>query len=329
MKDHPTIGFIGQGYIGKNYADDFVRRGYSVVRYALEEPYVHNKEHLASCDVIFIAVPTPTTPDGFDDTILKSVIQLAPKGAIVVIKSTVLPGSTEKYQSMFEDLTIVYSPEFLCEATAAHDAANPFMNVIGVSRDTFINRSIAIGLLSILPKAPFEKVCHSTEAEFIKYTHNTLGYIKVVWVNMLHDALQAFGKDWRPVREAMEHDPMISGYYNDPIHKSGRGAGGSCFIKDFAALHGLYKRLAPNDELGHGVFDALEQKNLDLLLRSEKDLGLLRGVYGERIKALEDAAAAARAGAPPDTGALPHLPHLHPKGFAPIRDSLTPRNYDQ
>ena len=63
------IGFIGQGYVGKNYADDFERRGYKVVRYALEEPYRKNKEQIRDCDLVFIAVPTPTTPKGFDESI--------------------------------------------------------------------------------------------------------------------------------------------------------------------------------------------------------------------------------------------------------------------
>lgn len=53
------IGFVGQGWIGKNYADDFEERGFSVIRYSLEEPYVANKERIKDCDMVFIAVPTP------------------------------------------------------------------------------------------------------------------------------------------------------------------------------------------------------------------------------------------------------------------------------
>ena len=53
------IGFIGQGWIGKNYADDFETRGYRIVRYAKEEPHSHNREKIGGCDIVFIAVPTP------------------------------------------------------------------------------------------------------------------------------------------------------------------------------------------------------------------------------------------------------------------------------
>ena len=74
------IGFIGQGWIGKNYADDFEARGYMVVRYGQEPEYAGNKEKIAECDIVFIAVPTPTTPHGFDDSILREVLVLIGKG---------------------------------------------------------------------------------------------------------------------------------------------------------------------------------------------------------------------------------------------------------
>ena len=98
------IGFIGQGWIGKNYADDFEKRGYETVRYSLEKPYVDNKEKIKDCDLVFIAVPTPTTPTGFDDSILRQTVKLVGKGKIAVIKSTVLPGTTESIQRENPDI---------------------------------------------------------------------------------------------------------------------------------------------------------------------------------------------------------------------------------
>jgi predicted dinucleotide-binding enzyme len=68
------IGFIGQGWIGKNYADNFVDRGYSVVRYALEQPYSDNKDSIKECPIVFIAVPTPTTKQGFDDSYVRDAL---------------------------------------------------------------------------------------------------------------------------------------------------------------------------------------------------------------------------------------------------------------
>jgi len=97
MNFQGTVGFIGQGYVGKNYADDFEARGYTVIRYSLEEPYIQNKDRIKECDVVFIAVPTPTTPKGFDASILESAFSLIKDGATVVIKSTILPGMTAEF----------------------------------------------------------------------------------------------------------------------------------------------------------------------------------------------------------------------------------------
>ena len=70
----------------------------------------------------------------------------------------------------------------------------------------------------------------------------------------------------------------------DPIHKSGRGAGGNCFIKDFAAFKKLYKEKVDEDLPGVITLHSIESKNIDLLLDSNKDLDLLKGVYGDRVK---------------------------------------------
>ncbi len=85
------IGFIGQGWLGKNYADDFERRGFAVVRYARDPEYASNKEKIQECDIVFIAVPTPTTPQGFDGSIVPAVLPLVGAGKIAVVRSTLRP----------------------------------------------------------------------------------------------------------------------------------------------------------------------------------------------------------------------------------------------
>lgn len=57
------IGFIGQGFIGKNLADDFENRGHRIFRYSKRLDSPENRQKLAECDIVFIAVPTPTTPE--------------------------------------------------------------------------------------------------------------------------------------------------------------------------------------------------------------------------------------------------------------------------
>jgi nucleotide sugar dehydrogenase len=275
----PLIGFVGQGYIGKNYADDFERRGYTVMRYSLEEPYVANKEKIKECDIVFIAVPTPTTPKGFDDSIVRKMIGLAGKGKIVVVKSTTIPGTIKSFQTQYPDHILFYSPEFLSEATAAYDSAHPFSNIIGLPMNDEIHQDAAKKVHAILPRAPFSLTCDSTEAELIKSAHNGSGFVEVVFFNLIYELAQKLNVDWTVIEKALQADPFIANRYAKPVHKSGRGAGGHCFIKDFAALSALYEQKV-GDARGVAALMALEKKNISLLEESGKDLDLLRGVYG-------------------------------------------------
>jgi UDP-glucose 6-dehydrogenase len=135
---------------------------------------------------------------------------------------------------------------------------------------------------SILPHAPFKLTCDSTEAELIKYAHNGSGYVEIIFFNLMYELTQKSGVNWAPIQEALQADPYIAHRYAKPVHKSGRGAGGHCFIKDFAALRGLYEQ-AVDDATGVDVFSSMEKKNIALLKESNKDLDLLRGVYGDTV----------------------------------------------
>ena len=275
------IGFIGQGFVGKNIANDFEARGYQVVRYALESEYVRNRELIRSCDITFIAVPTPTTPRGFDYSIVESSLELIGTGNVVVIKSTLLPGTTKKLQDRFPGIVILFSPEFLCESTAAHDASHPMFNVIGVPSDSSGHRTVADTVMRIIPESDHSYIVPSDAAELFKYVHNIHGYMRVVFANMLHDLGASLGVAWPHVEQVMNIDPMMSPYYNSPVHKSGRGAGGNCFVKDMVAFSELYRKALPNDPLGNAVIRALELKNLELLRATNKSQDLVQEVYGE------------------------------------------------
>ena len=277
------IGFIGQGWIGRHYADDFESRGYEVVRYALEDAYVGNKERIAECDIVFIAVPTPTTPEGFDVQIVRNVLPLIGKGKVAVIKSTILPGTTEKLQAEFSNIFVLHSPEFLVEKTAAYDAAHPNRNIVGIPKQTedFIERAKQV--LAVLPQAPYETIMTARDAEFVKYAGNCFLFTKVMYMNMLYDLVKNMGGDWARIKDAFIHDPRIGISHTEPVHASGRGAGGHCFIKDFEAFRKMYDEFT-HDEAGSEVIKAMAYKNIQLLVESNKDLDLLEGVYGDLNK---------------------------------------------
>ena len=276
------IGFIGQGWIGKNYADDFEKRGYDIVRYSLDKKYIKNGGKIKDCDIVFIAVPTPTVKNVFDDSIVRSAIKKVGKGKIAVIKSTILPGTTESIQKANKDVYVMHSPEFLRSASAAYDSAHPERNIIGIPVDNNEYRKLAKEVLKTLPKAKFETVCTAKEAEIVKYAGNAFLYLKVVYINMLFDLAAKNGCDWNVVKKSFGADSRIGNSHLDPISSDGRGAGGHCFIKDFAAFENFYNECT-KDEKGVKFLEGTAKKNIDLLVKSGKDINILMGVYGEEV----------------------------------------------
>lgn len=275
------IGFIGQGFIGKNYADDFEDRGYAVVRYSLEKEYVGNKEKIKDCQIVFVAVNTPTKQDGVDFSLLEEVLPLVGAGNIAVIKSTLLPGTTKRLQSLYPELYVMHSPEFLREVSAKLDAKFPERNIIGIPDMSELYFEKAKSVMSTLPKAPFELICSSEEAELIKYAGNLFLTLKVVYMNMIYDVSSLHGSDWSVIRSAITHDSRIGSSHTEPVHVSGRGAGGNCFIKDLAGFRIFCESLKLEDPYTVQLLKSVEKKNNSLLISSGKDIDLLRKVYGE------------------------------------------------
>jgi len=275
-----TVGFIGQGWIGKNYADDFEKRGFKTVRYALEKPYCENKDVIRECEITLIAVPTPTTLEGFDDSAVRSALTNIGEGNIAVIKSTTAPGTVELLQKDFPKIIILHSPEFLTEKNAAYDAANPNRNIVGLPVDSSAHREAAAAVLAILPSAPYEKIMTSRESELVKYAGNCYLYTKVLFMNVLYDCVKASGADFSIVKDALVHDPRIGSSHTQPIHDDGRGAGGHCFIKDFEQFR-LYNAEVATDATSQELLASMVNYNNHLLRSTQKDIDLLESVYGK------------------------------------------------
>jgi UDP-glucose 6-dehydrogenase len=275
------IGCIGQGFVGKNIADNLEQRGYEVVRYALEPQYKDNAEALKECSIVFIGVPTPSTPEGFDYSIVEKVLELVAEGSIAVIKSTLLPGTTKKLQDLYPNKIVLFSPEFLCENTAAYDVAHPIMNVVGVPYDTAGHLKAAESVKSTFPPSEHNFTVSAQAAELFKYAHNLNGYFRVILANLLYEVGEKTNANWADVKTMMDSDIMMSAYYNTPVHKGGRGAGGNCFVKDMAAFRYLYSEIVKEDITGLSVLRSLEKKNLELLHSTGKSKEIVEGVYGK------------------------------------------------
>lgn len=298
----PTLGFIGQGWIGRNLADHFEERGFPVVRYAKEPEFEGNKDAVGKCDIVFIAVPTPSTPEGFDDGILRSVLPLVGKGKTAVIKSTILPGTTDELAALYPDRFVMHAPEFLRETSVRKDIDTPDRNIIGIPSPLFGDAAWherAQAVMGVLPDAPYKAICKAPEAELTKYGGNNFLYVKVVFMNLMYDLAEHHGARWDTIAQNMTADPRIGASHMQPVHqyshmggKEGRGAGGHCFIKDFAAFRQLFEERLGHDKEAIALLRAFEEKNNKLLRDSGKDLDLLEGVYGklgEDIAHMEEA----------------------------------------
>jgi len=167
----------------------------------------------------------------------------------------------------------------LSTPTAAFDAAHPTRNIVGIPVSSPAYNKKAKLVLSVLAPAPYSLICHSTEAEIIKYGRNILGYMRVVATNIFYDLTEALGADWQAVSEAMGADEYNGPRYMKVVDQKGRGAGGVCFIKDFVAFKRLYEKVG-KDSVGVAMLAAIEAKNLELLRATKKDAALVRGVYG-------------------------------------------------
>lgn len=279
-----TIGFIGQGWIGKNYADSFEDRGYTVIRYSLDKAHASNKTKIKTCDIVFIAVPTPTTATGFDDSMVRKVIKLVGVGKIAVIKSTIVPGTTEKIQQENPKVYVMHSPEFLLERTARYDADHPTRNIIGLPVMSKEYEDKAKQVLSVLPHSPFHKITDAKSAELIKYISNCFFVSKVVFFNIAYDMAEKLGLNFEDIQSGVVSDPRIGESHSNVSHasghtdKAGRGAGGHCFIKDFEAYLSVYKEILGEDQ-GYKTLLEIRNKNIELLSKSGKDLDILHSMF--------------------------------------------------
>lgn len=293
----PRLGFIGQGWIGRNLADHFADRGFEVVRYALEAEYEKNRDSISSCDIVFIAVPTPTTKNGFVIDNVRSALGLIGKGKTAVIKSTILPGSTDLLAGEFPDIFVFHSPEFLREVSVRQDIDNPERNIIGIPGACFKDpkwQDRAKNVMSILPLVSADKtycaICTATEAELIKYVGNNFLTTKLVFMNVMYDLAKRLEADWGVVSSAVSKDIRIGPSHMQPVHqykhmdqKEGRGAGGHCFPKDLTAMRLLCEQLLPDEKNGPSLLRTTEEKNIHLLYNSGKDIDILRSIYGESL----------------------------------------------
>lgn len=248
-----NVCIIGAGVVGTAFSAALRARG---MRSSFYDPAKRfdDRSDLARCDVAFVCVPTPYNERGHDLSIVREAISGIPGDKAVVVRSTVLPGTTDALQAEFPQHRLMFAPEFLTERTAFEDAAHPARTIVGY---TDRSRLDADRVLSVMPRAPFMRTMRAKDAEMVKYFANTFYALKVAFSNQVYDLCQAVGVDYAAVREAGLADPMMGPNHTDVFHAGYRGYGGKCLPKDMRALLSL----AREEGVDLGVLQAAEDYN--------------------------------------------------------------------
>ena len=231
-------GIIGHGYVGQAMEQMFP----DAIIY--DEPKI--KEHpnweqairagraaINACEISFLAVPTPNLPDGSLDTSIIDDVMSWCKSGIVVIRSAVNPGTSDKLEA--EGHNIVYQPEYIGEGVAPpllDEAKTPFM-ILGGQPE---NRRKVIELYQGVYNANV-KIRQTTnlEAEVIKLSENRAVAFKVLQSQELYDACEAAGVDYYTVRDAVYGDDPRFNLFHTFIFPENRGANSKCIPKDVKA----------------------------------------------------------------------------------------------
>ncbi len=211
----------------------------NVFGYSRREP----DDRALTADIVLVGVPTPYQWDGrgFDDSALAGILEKidalrGDKNPVVMIKSTIKVGTTDKFQALYPNLKLLFNPEFLSEATCDADFSNPDRQYVGYTKESY---GVAIAALNFLPESAFGVIMPVKEAELLKYINNLHGALSVIEANHYFDICEEEGLNYERVMRAAEASKWVGApmgrQYHKVFHKGFRGFGGKCFPKDVNA----------------------------------------------------------------------------------------------
>jgi UDPglucose 6-dehydrogenase len=228
------IGVIGVGKVGSAISFGFQRIGHEVLQHDIK--LETRLKDVLPATLVFVCVPTPSSADGSCNRklvydVVRDLVGAAYEG-LVVIKSTVTPGTTDNLQRLYPNLDLAFCPEFLRERAAFSDfVENNDVCVSGVYKDT--DAGLIEEAHGSLPKH-FARM-RPLEAEFCKYFCNTFNAMRVVFANQFYDVCKSAGADYSVIKNAVIKRNNIDDHYLE-CNEQFRAFSGSCLPKDADAF---------------------------------------------------------------------------------------------
>ena len=227
------IGIIGVGILGEAVKRYYEEKSYEVFCYD-KFKNIGSMEEVNKADIIFICVPTPRGDyNACDISIVDEVISCIQGHKVVIIKSTVIPGTTDAFQIKYPQHKVLFCPEFLTEKRAYEDFKNPKIKIVG---DTPKSKSVALVVYGLLPMAKFNAIMPAKEAELFKYFRNSFLAVKDAFANQIYELCQATQIDYNCIKQCAEADVWIGPEHLDPLRDGYRGFNGKCLPKDTEAF---------------------------------------------------------------------------------------------
>ncbi|MFZ3074301.1 MAG: hypothetical protein WA093_04220 [Minisyncoccales bacterium] len=223
------IGIMGVGVVGNAVS--------SVIPGALlydKFKNIGSLDEVNRADIIFVCVNTPYVEGkGCDITAVDDAVSSIAGSKIVVVKSTVVPGTVDNLQEKYPQHSILFNPEFLRQACAVEDMKNPDEQIVGYTEKS---KSCAQEVIDILPKAPHDFIVPAKDAEMAKYFSNTFLALKVVFANQIYDLCEKIGVDYESIKNMASVNPRFAFSHFDVWTEGYRGYSGACLPKDTKAL---------------------------------------------------------------------------------------------
>jgi len=238
--EKPKIGIIGFGFVGSAIVHGFSLHADIKIYDKYSNYYDSFDETVNKSDFLFLCLPTPMNSDGSQnllsiEEVLYKIEAFSLSQKIIIIKSTVVPGTTRRFKKKYPNQAFIFNPEFLTERSAKLDFINTARIIIGGEDEGALKKLEKLYRFRF-PHTPIFKTTWEG-AEVVKYMANVFFSIKISFLNEMYDIAKNINVPYDKLRNMWLADFRIgNSHTNIPGFDGHRGYGGKCFPKDINAF---------------------------------------------------------------------------------------------